>query len=60
MELPCTGGDFSWNNRQEGTVNIQKKMHHCLANEEWVNIFPDAQVRLLPYLSSDHRPMLCF
>lgn len=60
MELPSVGGDFLWNNKEEEAANIQKKFDHCLANNEWNDIFPDAQVCFLPYLSSDHRRMLLF
>lgn len=58
MELPGSGEDFTWNNKQEGEVNILEKLDHCLENDEWTNIFPMAQVTYLPYLSSDHRPLL--
>lgn len=57
-KLPTTGADYTWNNKQEGEANIYEKLDQYLANEKWNEIFLNAQIRCLPYLSSYHRPLL--
>ena len=59
-EMDIQGSRFSWNNMQIDEHNIQERLDHVLANQEWNNTFLQAQVHSLPYFSSDHRPLLVY
>ncbi|KAK4263183.1 hypothetical protein QN277_028635 [Acacia crassicarpa] len=47
------GLEFTW---KRGTS--EARLDRALANEQWVNLFPNASVTHLPFFKSDHRPLL--
>ncbi|KAJ4827472.1 hypothetical protein Tsubulata_006816 [Turnera subulata] len=53
MDFGFTGPLFTWH---RGT--LRKCLDRALGNPEWSATFTQAQVYHLPYLSSDHRPLL--
>ncbi|GLT59228.1 hypothetical protein SLA2020_320600 [Shorea laevis] len=52
MEVKMVGGRFTW---RRG--NVVEKLDRGLATYAWKGAFPQAKVRLLPALSSDHKPL---
>ncbi|KAK6134544.1 hypothetical protein DH2020_031714 [Rehmannia glutinosa] len=57
-DFQFTGHKFTWNNKREGTGNIQARLDRFLSNFRWKNIFPNAITAHLPFEKSDHRPIL--
>uniref|UniRef100_A0A803PGT3 Reverse transcriptase domain-containing protein n=1 Tax=Cannabis sativa TaxID=3483 RepID=A0A803PGT3_CANSA len=56
-EITMNGGEFTWcNGRQDNLVF--EKLDRVLANPTWFKYFCESSVTLLPWWSSDHRPML--
>lgn len=56
LELPRVGARFTWTNHQ---INpIRSVLDHVLISPEWDVLFPHASLCALPYVSSDHSPLL--
>ncbi|GKV02665.1 hypothetical protein SLEP1_g15064 [Rubroshorea leprosula] len=51
-EVQMVGGLFTW---RQG--RIYDKLDRGLATLRWMNLFPQAQIHLLPPLASDHTPL---
>ncbi|KAF6172401.1 hypothetical protein GIB67_025906 [Kingdonia uniflora] len=58
IDLGFSGQPFTLNNKRRGGDNIKERLDRCLANADWMFIFPTAKVFYLPALSSDHT-ILC-
>lgn len=56
------GASFTWSNGRGGKENIQERLDRVLATSEWIELFPNRQVRHLPRYKSDHAPIVleCF
>ncbi|KAJ4851481.1 hypothetical protein Tsubulata_031154 [Turnera subulata] len=53
LDLGYVGPQFTWH---RGT--LKKRLDRALGNPEWSTYFPHSQVYHLPFLHSDHRPLL--
>ncbi|KAK1393640.1 hypothetical protein POM88_012696 [Heracleum sosnowskyi] len=49
--------EFTWC-KGRGSNVIMERLDRCLCDEEWFKLFPDANVSLLEWGGSDHRPVL--
>ncbi|KAF6156613.1 hypothetical protein GIB67_014592 [Kingdonia uniflora] len=53
IDLGFSGQPFTWNNKRWREDNIKERLDRCLANADWMFIFPTAKVFHLPTLGSD-------
>lgn len=53
-DVRYTGNRYTWTNRQLGTRRIWSKIDRVLANEEWLDIFEDAEVNFQFEAGLDH------
>ncbi|XVF13155.1 hypothetical protein REPUB_Repub08aG0183800 [Reevesia pubescens] len=58
IDMEATGCRFTWSNNHPLSGLIKKKLDRSLCNELWRLAFPDACVRNLPRVKSDHCPIL--
>lgn len=49
---------FTWNNNRHGWGNIKERLDRGVANHQWTTLFPNATIRHLPTLTSDHASIL--
>lgn len=57
IEINTKGCDFTWE-RSRGTQNwIQEKLDRGMANQEWRNMFPTAEIEVMEISTSDHLPL---
>ncbi|XP_074371315.1 uncharacterized protein LOC141712322 [Apium graveolens] len=57
VDLGFVGEKYTWE-RSRGIENwVQERLDRGLANQEWCNIFPAAEVRVLEIATSDHLPL---
>ncbi|XP_059454935.1 uncharacterized protein LOC132185138 [Corylus avellana] len=54
MDLGFRGPKYTWTNCQEGQNLIKERLDRCLANLEWRDIFPEAEIVVEVMTSSDH------
>ncbi|KAH6771766.1 hypothetical protein C2S52_005519 [Perilla frutescens var. hirtella] len=59
-DLGFKGFKFTWSNNQDEDTLIQERLDRFLASEEWLALFPQAQVEHLVRVASDHCPLLLF
>ncbi|GJZ31357.1 RNA-directed DNA polymerase, eukaryota, reverse transcriptase zinc-binding domain protein, partial [Tanacetum coccineum] len=65
VEDICRSGlHFTWTKNLQKTksgnmTRILKKLDRVMSNEAFTNKFPNAHAKFLPYLISDHTPILC-
>lgn len=55
-DLGFQGPAYTWCNKRHGLARIQVRLDRALAS--WRTLFPDAMVKHLPRLHSDHCPIL--
>lgn len=56
-DLKTIGGYFTWiGNRAH--YHIKSRIDRTMANCDWLDMYPTAHVKLLPWIGSDHRPLL--
>ncbi|KAK4259900.1 hypothetical protein QN277_006188 [Acacia crassicarpa] len=53
IDVGFAGPEFTWKG-----ARAEACLDRILANEQWLNSFPDASVTHLPFFKSDHRPLL--
>lgn len=58
MDLEFKGNVFTWSNNQVGEANIRERINTAMANVEWRQRFPKAQVFHDIVLGSDHCPLI--
>ncbi|KAL5575717.1 hypothetical protein UlMin_017416 [Ulmus minor] len=54
VELPSQGLKYTWSNGRGVTQEIKAKLDRGIANADWWNLFPNADMKVLPQVSSDH------
>ncbi|CAA0835198.1 Unknown protein [Striga hermonthica] len=57
-DLGKEGPAFTWCNTRHGLARIPERLDRVLANSSWRLLFPEASVKHLPRLHSDHCPLL--
>ncbi|KAL5571935.1 hypothetical protein UlMin_021532 [Ulmus minor] len=50
--------NYSWTNCRHGNRRIRSKIDRAVANEDWWRFFPNASIRALPQITSDHNPQI--
>lgn len=58
IDLGFVENKYTWCNGRQGRGFIQERLDHGLANREWRCLFPNATVKHLPRIISDHSPLL--
>ena len=58
VELPSTGLKYTWSNGRMDDLVIRAKLDREVANSEWWDLFPNADIKILPSISSDHSPIM--
>ncbi|KAL5581946.1 hypothetical protein UlMin_014388 [Ulmus minor] len=58
VELPSQGLKYSWTNGRIAGHEIRAKLDRAVANSDWWQLFPNAEMKILPRNSSDHSPIL--
>lgn len=56
-DLKCIGGFYTWNGNRS-KYKIQSRIDRAMACCDWLDMYPNAHVKLLPWIGSDHRPLL--
>lgn len=54
QDLGFSGLSYAWDNRQDGIYNIKVRLDRGLANEDFLDIFPDRTVWHVRTTESDH------
>jgi hypothetical protein len=57
-DLGYKGYDFSWNNKREGTENIQVRLDRGMATASFLTLFPLTSVEHIATEESDHMALL--
>lgn len=57
MDLGFTGTKFTWERKRGTSRWIQERLDRGLANQQWRDMFSDAEVTVLDVSSSDHLPL---
>ncbi|KAL2931584.1 hypothetical protein RDABS01_036994 [Bienertia sinuspersici] len=57
IDLGASGNKFTWFNKRRSHP-IYERLDRCLANQQWLNLFPDYAVTNLSRMSSDHCPVV--
>lgn len=58
IDLGYTGGTYTWSNNRHISHRILERLDRCLANYDWLTIFPESSIHYLPRTHSDHSPLL--
>ncbi|KAJ9175286.1 hypothetical protein P3X46_013856 [Hevea brasiliensis] len=58
VDLGFRGTSMKWNNRRNGTQNIQEWIDCCFSSPQWFLAFPNVVVQHLEDQRSNHRPLL--
>lgn len=58
VDLEYNGADYTWRKTSDNNTVLWERLDRALSNVEWRLLYPDALVRHLPNLHSDHNPIL--
>ncbi|KAK9983152.1 hypothetical protein SO802_032677 [Lithocarpus litseifolius] len=58
LDLGFSGSIFTWTNKRDISGLIQQRLDRVWANSDWKASFPEAMVRHLARINSDHFPLL--
>ena len=58
QDLGFRGPDFTWSNRRVNGDLVRVRLDRCIANEEWLSLFPRMQVSHVIVSSSNHMGIL--
>jgi hypothetical protein len=58
QDLGYQGPAFTWSNRCEDGALVRARLDRCVANHDWLSIFPNYQVHHAVIASSDHLGLL--
>ncbi|GKC53275.1 RNA-directed DNA polymerase, eukaryota, reverse transcriptase zinc-binding domain protein, partial [Tanacetum coccineum] len=56
MDIPCSGLQFTWNQKPKGFDGLLKKIDRVLGNMQFSDSFVGAHAVFQPYQTSDHSP----
>lgn len=56
-DIKTLGGRFTWMGKRS-KYTVMTKTDRAVAHCDWMDIYPMASVSLLPWIGSDHRPLL--
>ncbi|XP_074302880.1 uncharacterized protein LOC141637214 [Silene latifolia] len=59
-DLPGSGCDFTWFNKQEATTRVYSKLDRVLVNESWLDKFSQTTASFLASGISDHSPAMLY
>jgi hypothetical protein len=57
-DLGFAGLPWTYNNNRDGAANVRMRLDRAVANTEWSDVFPDACVRHIGTVRSDHKLLL--
>lgn len=57
-DLMCKGDLYTWCNKRQGNELIFARLGRYLCNEDWLTLFPNAEVENLGFFGSYHRPII--
>lgn len=58
IDLGYTGKHFTWKRGKSASTFKGARLDRGLCSVEWLDLFPNTKITHLPYLSSDHTPLL--
>jgi exonuclease III len=58
VDLGFVGNRYTWSNHRSGRDNIRERLDRGLANQDWIQIFPNSLINRFPASHSDHCPIL--
>lgn len=56
-DIGFRGSEFTWERARGTTSWIQERLDQGMANYEWKNMFPRAELKVLEVSTSDHLPI---
>lgn len=56
-DIKTLGGKYTWMGKRS-KYTIMSRIDRALANNHWMDMYPSATISLLPWIGSDHRPLL--
>ncbi|KAK2976049.1 hypothetical protein RJ640_024777 [Escallonia rubra] len=59
-DLEYSGFKYTWCNNQIEPATVRERLDRFCATAEWMNVFPNAKVRHLNTIASDHSPILLY
>ncbi|OMO49887.1 Endonuclease/exonuclease/phosphatase [Corchorus capsularis] len=58
IDLGFSGPRFMWCNKRKGLARVQERLDRVLVSSKWRLLFPDAMIKHLIRIHSDHCPIL--
>ena len=58
QDIPFSGPRFTWSNNREEDQLLMECLDRGYASTEWLQLYPQAYIRNLPIIHSDHGPIL--
>jgi exonuclease III len=58
FDLGFNGPGYTWCNKRYSSKPLYERLDRFLANAEWSNLFPNANIYNLPILQGDHAPVM--
>jgi exonuclease III len=58
FDLGYNGPAYTWCNKRYSSKPLYERLDRFLANAEWCNLYPNANIYNLPILQGDHAPIL--
>uniref|UniRef100_A0A2N9G5C3 CCHC-type domain-containing protein n=1 Tax=Fagus sylvatica TaxID=28930 RepID=A0A2N9G5C3_FAGSY len=58
QDLGFQGPAFSWSNRREDGALVRARLDRCVANNDWLSLFPNHQVHHVVIAASDHMGLM--
>ena len=58
--IPSSGFYYTWFNRRPGSRRVYSRIDRGMANEKWWELFPNASLKILPQLTSNHNPQVLY
>ncbi|XP_015170882.1 uncharacterized protein [Solanum tuberosum] len=58
VDLGYSGQHFTWCNQRAEQARVWKRLDRAMVNDKWLEIMPQTNISHLPYVGSDHTPLL--